>query len=363
MTATTSSTEITRYLDEVRALLADLPADERDELLDDLAVHLREVRAETDEPLEQALGNPADFAAELLASSGHRSASHRRGLWPPVPGLDRAQRRWERLLGSAAWRWMQVLRPELVPGWWVLRGYLGVLLLVELLSDRSGSFPVPRIGGSPLLGLVAVAGGIVASVQLGRRSADRRTPLWVWVLDALVVLSSLGVLSSLNPSPEYVYVEDAHNEPSATGALTQPDGTTITNLFAYDAEGRLLDGVLLYDQDGTPVEVAPDHGSMPYTDDGLPVSTDYRLYVNGAEVRNAYPLDQRVEEWRSGPDGSQRVVPVPVRPPAITTPRLAPEETATTSTSTTSTPITSTTSAPPEESAPDGSPAEAPPGG
>lgn len=69
MTATGTPTEVSRYLDQVRALLVDLPAEEREELLDDLAAHLHEVRAESDEPLEQALGTPAAFAAELLASS------------------------------------------------------------------------------------------------------------------------------------------------------------------------------------------------------------------------------------------------------------------------------------------------------
>ena len=343
MTATTTSEEVTRYLDRVRALLVDLPADEREELLDDLAVHLREVAAETDEPLEQALGTPAAFAAELLASSGHADAARRRRPWPEVAGLDRARRRWGHLRRSAASRWVRALLPELVPGWWVLRGYLAVMLLSEITNDRSGSFPVPGIAGSHILGLVAVSGAIFASVQLGRRNAGRRRPLWVWGLDAVVALGALSTLLALGANADgYVYFDDVHQ--TGTGALSHPDGTPITNLYAYDADGRLLDGVLVYDQEGTPVAVAEDDGATLSSDEGLPIETDYRLDVNGAEVRNAYPLDQRVQQWRGGPDGSERVVETPIRPPAITAPRLVPEV----DTSTTST--TSTVPAPPPAS-------------
>ncbi len=357
MTATTTAEEVTRYLDRVRALLVDLPADEREELLDDLAAHLREVAAETDEPLEQALGTPAAFAAELLASSGHADAARRRRPWPRVRGLDRGRRHWGRQQTTAAERWVRALLPELVPGWWVLRGYLAVMLLSEITNDRSGSFPVPGIAGSHILGLVAVSGAIFASVQLGRRNAGRRRPLWVWGLDAVVALGALSTLLALGANADgYVYFDDVHQ--TGTGALTHPDGTPITNLYAYDADGRLLDGVLVYDQDGTPVVVAEDDGATLSSDEGLPIETDYRLDVNGAEVRNAYPLDQRVQQWRGGPDGSERVVETPIRPPAITAPASCPRPTprpprpprATSTTSTTSTSTASTVPAPPPTS-------------
>ncbi len=354
MTTTTSPTDVTRYLDQVRALLVDLPADEREELLDDLAVHLQEVRAETDEPLEQALGTPAAFTAELLASSGHAEGGAERSSRPSA-AWSSMHARVQGVDSAAALAWVRRLLPDLLPGWWVLRAYLGVLILADLVNGvLRDDFPVPRVLGSPVLGLLAIAGAVVASVQLGRRVAAREGPRWHRLVDVAVVLGALlGLQGGLGNAPEYVYVEDVHATP---GGLSQPDGTTITNLFAYDAEGRLLDGVLLYDQDGTPVVVTPE-GSTPYTDGGSPVETDYRLDVNGAEVANAYPLEQRVEEWRGGPDGSERVVDAPVRPPAITTPRLAPEggdtasSSATTTTSSPSTPsapsTASTTSAPP----------------
>ncbi len=241
MTATTDRIEVTRYLDQVRTLLVDLPADEREELLDDLSVHLQEVRAETDEPLERILGTPTAFAAELLASSGHASAPGATGWWPQMPGLGMARGGWSWLQGSAAYRWVRALLPELVPGWWVLRGYLGVVMLSRLSGDGTGAFPLPGLLGSTQVGLVAVIAAVVGSVHLGRRSAGRRPPLWVLALDAVIVLGSLSfILSAAQPYPEYVYVEGAHAEGS--GVLVHPDGRSITNLYAYDDQGRLLDG-------------------------------------------------------------------------------------------------------------------------
>jgi hypothetical protein len=355
VTATTVPSEVSRYLDAMRALLADLPADEREELLADLAVHLQEVSAETDEPLELTLGPPAAFAAELLASSGQAYVPSGRG-WGWLSGLGPARRAWERVQASAATRWVRALLPELRPGWWVLRGYLGVLVVSEVLNGVQGDdFPVPSLLGTPILGLAAVVAAVVESVRLGRRRAEGRAARGERLLDTLIVLGALWAVfvAGARTAPHYVYVEDAHA--GAPGVLVHPDGRTITNLYAYDTEGRLLEPVLLYDQDGEPVEVtADDDASTTYTEDGLPVETDYPLDVNGAQVRNAYPLDQRVERWRNGPDGSEQVVEVPVRPPAITTPRLPPGP-ASGSSSTTSTSTPTSTAAPEPAPAPAGS--------
>ncbi|MCW2501931.1 MAG: hypothetical protein JWO79_215, partial [Actinomycetia bacterium] len=68
--------EMERYTERVRAALADLPADERDELTEDLHTHLADVVAETSGPagtstsLESRLGSPEEYAAELRRSAG-----------------------------------------------------------------------------------------------------------------------------------------------------------------------------------------------------------------------------------------------------------------------------------------------------
>ncbi len=74
MSATTASTEVGDYLAAVSRELADLPAAERDDLLEDLDSHLHEVIAEGEGSLEQRLGPPEQYAAELRASAGLTSS-------------------------------------------------------------------------------------------------------------------------------------------------------------------------------------------------------------------------------------------------------------------------------------------------
>ena len=125
MTAPTTTTEAAGYLASVEHELADLPADERSELLDDLAMHLQELEEEHDDrPLEVRLG-----------TGGHlrRRAADRRGAARRAPchGAGRAERLSAVLSAWSQHRWVAEVRaflPELRPAWWVLRGYLVVLL-------------------------------------------------------------------------------------------------------------------------------------------------------------------------------------------------------------------------------------------
>ncbi len=55
MSVTLTGNDVTRYVDAVREALSDLPAAQRDELLDDLTQHLQEVAAEGDAPLSVRL--------------------------------------------------------------------------------------------------------------------------------------------------------------------------------------------------------------------------------------------------------------------------------------------------------------------
>ena len=341
---TTTAGEVTRYLDEVRALLGDLPEDERQELLDDLAVHLREVAAETDEPLERAVGSPAAFVSELRSSAGLTGGDRLAGRGP-VAGARESLERGRRLVGeNGPYRWTRALLPELVPGWWVLRGYLAVVVLSVMGGDHHfPHFPVPALLGSAMVGLVATAAAIFASVSLGRRHRGEAKPRWVSAVDVLVVIGTLLAAGAIRQhvGPQYIFSEAA---PMSAGGVSHPDGTSITNLFPYDEHGQLLDGVLLYDQDGRPVVVGD---GDPYSDSGLPLETEYRLDANGAEIPNLYPLDQRIQEWRYRPDGSESVLEEqPVRPPATAPPRLAESQQTTTTASTASTTALPTTTVP-----------------
>ena len=59
MNTSVTDTEVARYLDGVRAALADLPDDVRLELLEDEPAHLAEVLGEGNGSLEERLGRPS----------------------------------------------------------------------------------------------------------------------------------------------------------------------------------------------------------------------------------------------------------------------------------------------------------------
>jgi hypothetical protein len=321
---TTVSDASVSYLEEVRQHLAGLSDDERDELLEDLAAHLHDVAVDDPRPLDETLGPPERFAAELLASAG---------LERPTTG-GRADRvaRWKargRRVRDHQWtRAVAAYLPELRPAWWVLRAYLIVLGLAALVAEGVedlSAFPVPSLG-SPIVGLVAVAAAIVPSVRLGRAAAAGRSRTGVRLVNGVAVLLALVAVGHLHDGfdgggsdfvgPAYAD-EGLYLEPSA--GLIRSDGMPITNIYAYDERGELLSDVLLYDQDGNPLDLGEIFDD-PAT--GNELVTDYPVDANGAQIRNAYPLDQRAAEWDANGARRERAVPPPavvVPPPSTTT--------------------------------------------
>ena len=337
--ATTLPARADRYLAEVRGHLAGLTDDERDELLDDLAAHLHEVASDDPRPLEDALGPPSRFAAELLASAGLAERAR--------AGAERPSRLRAGARRVRAHRWTRAtvaFLPELRPAWWVARGYLVVLGLAAMFADGDdlGAFPVPEIG-TPVFGLVAVVAAVVLSVRLGRSPDASRTG--VRVLDAAAVVLALVALVHVHDGIEEPFtVEDAaYADPGlldqGSGGqvlLTSPDGSggPVTNIYAYDRNGELIPEVLLYDQDGRPIDLG-DVLFDPTT--GTELETHHPLDANGAEVRNAFPLEQRAVEWDQSGARRERAV----QPPAVVVP--PPSTTTTTTTGTTTTTTTTTT--------------------
>jgi hypothetical protein len=163
---TTVDGDVARYAAAVRAAFADLPAPDREALLEDIEDHLVEVAAETGGPLQERLGPPAGYAAELRAWAGLPApgARRRRGLRASRLG-HRIERRWHAALAHPAGRAVAEFLPELRPAWWVLRGYLVVQLasvaLSYLVVDNGLSFPLPTVLGSQVLGLLLVGVAVV----------------------------------------------------------------------------------------------------------------------------------------------------------------------------------------------------------
>ncbi|MEH0818999.1 MULTISPECIES: HAAS signaling domain-containing protein [unclassified Micromonospora] len=306
---TVTGQEITDYVERVRAALADLPPEARDELTEDLPEHLAEVAAEDGGSLVERLGEPEAYAAELRAAAGagERSAG-RLGLEQRfgaaasrarvrLAGLDT---RLGPLLGYAsASEFLRLLRPA----WWVLRGYLAALLLGVLAGGPTAL--LPRVGDNPLLGLVVLIGCVLASIWLGRRGGElRRWPRFLLQAGtAVLIIFALSLLVSVDqrarwPSEYYdpISVRTPYDE--------------VQDVYVYDSEGRLVENARLFDQNGTPIRL----GWPSCTDPALPD-------VN--PVQRGYPYCPADAPFRPRPPA-----PVPVQPGTVPT-TAVPSATAT----------------------------------
>jgi hypothetical protein len=245
MTTTTGTHPAQAFLAAVAAHLADLPDADRGALLEDLGMHLSALEEEPDErPVEVRLGPPAAYAAELRAAAGLPPAPRHGRLWSGA-----VSRTWWRS-GTVVVREVRALLPQLLPAWWVLRGYLVVLLpsLLGVSSERD--FPVPAPLGSHFLGSLLVLAAVVGSVALGRRSIAR--PLMALVVLADVLLMGAAVTLVLD-APHRLTVRHAVATPPPNLFSDSPLVTQhgpVTDVFAYTTGGRPLSSVLLYDQDG-----------------------------------------------------------------------------------------------------------------
>src|SRR2546429_1578515 len=92
MPDSSQANDVASYASAVRAALAPLPDAERESLLEDLENHLAEVASESDLSLQERLGPPEDYAAELRSAygSGNETSS---GRHRPVRERDRKSTR------------------------------------------------------------------------------------------------------------------------------------------------------------------------------------------------------------------------------------------------------------------------------
>jgi hypothetical protein len=288
MTAPTTTPAAEQYLAEVDRELADLPAEERAELLEDLAMHLSALEEEGDErPLATRLGSAADYAAELRLAAGlpARSAgAHEEGRL--TAGTRLLRRAATAARDSRVVREVWSFLPQLRPAWWVLRGYLVVAVPNLWDIDGSRDFPVPAPAGSHLLGVVLVALAVVASVAVGRRRLPRVLMVGVVAANLLLLVAAGNLLADWqwrSGDNRIVYVTAAAANPFAESPLVTRHGP-ITNVFPYSADGKPLEGVLLYDQDGRPLVTGQQLWwsdacrrvlGQPRAADGVPVSFSY----------------------------------------------------------------------------------------
>lgn len=237
MSTAPAESQISDYLGRVRAALADLPADARDELLEDLPDHLTEVLAEDAGTLTERLGEPEAYAAELRAAAGMAAAAAPDGV--ARRRLRAATERLDASVGPAlGYRRASELLAQLRPGWWVLRGYFAGLLAYAMIFGSPPLLPPANLAA--LVWLILVLGAVAGSIRLGRVNLR---PTGRAVLAVATVFLLVFAVAALNFNRQQF-------EPAAS-TVDRYDG--VIDVYPYDANGRPLQGVHLYDQNGVPI--------------------------------------------------------------------------------------------------------------
>lgn len=337
---TTIPSEVRLFLAAVRRELGDLDPDEVAEMTDGLEADLGDLVAERG---PSALGDPKAYARELRTAAGigetePPAQAQRRTVRESVTGmLDAAHegfdRQVDRLPGDA--------RPVLTwlrPAWWILRAWLAVQLVDLVLGGAryNGVGLVPGFAGP--LGWLMLAVAVLLSIQMGRGrlwpgSRGSLAPRLVLLgLNGLAVAIAPFVLSAADSGSVWAGAwQEGYNVGHAeattgldeTGEATglSVGGRQVTNIYPYDAAGRPLSGVQLFDQDGKPIDIAAsyvcpanEHGErgeeyvmdaegnetvqcFDYaTGEALPATVFYPWTNGQAQLRNVFPIATREQQ-------------------------------------------------------------------
>lgn len=320
MTTATISSPAERYLQAVQNGLADLPADDIEEVLQDLAAHIAEL-GDTD-PVA-ALGSPETFVAEFRASAGLSKEGKARGrirqrIRQHLDTLSRTRKRIAATLEPITapitrrrdelrnvWIWSRGILGLAAYSWVTAGGYLG----------EQRFFGTGGVAATATAYLVVTVASVWLAGQHGkwRRRADTATNLVV----AGLLVAALGTPRYV-PEPVTYYPEAEDTNPVL---LIGPNGP-IQNLYAYDTEGNPVQ-VLLYDEYGNPILTLPGYAydeAETMADLGEPfVWENYELRFTtdayGRPVGNLYPLDRY--EWT---ETGARSAPQP--PPVVGIPEI-----------------------------------------
>ncbi|SFC07977.1 hypothetical protein SAMN04487968_103300 [Nocardioides terrae] len=348
--------EVRLFLARVRHELVDLDPDEVTEMTDGLEADLTELVADRG---PSALGSPAEYAEELRAAAGLEVRSPgrpgRRPVGESVDGLlDAVRHRADGVLARLP-RDTRPLLTWLRPLWWVARAWAAIQLGAATFSAMTGVgyyfFEGGRIEPLPAMSAwswALLAAAVVISVQVGRgrlwpggrRGAAARVVLLVLNGVAIVAVPYLVVLmasadSGYDRGQDIGYDAGYHagyrdgqsgGPDDQSGIFDQAgvysDGHWVSNIYAYDASGKPLTGVQLFDQMGKPISVVrgpecPDGGPANSVvpqgwsvvagadvdstcSDYTALESDARVsypWTNGAaQVGNVYPLATRLQE-------------------------------------------------------------------
>jgi hypothetical protein len=258
MTTIALTPEGEAFLARVRDELADLPPDERDELLEDIESHLAEVAGEGEVALAARLGSAEEFAQELRNSAGLPP----RAIATAPSRLD-AVRAWIERIVSTGFALRVHLNAALL--WQIARGWL-LAVAFALVIGRLGNtaawghthiwLPHPGLRGYGALIALAAFGAL--SFGLARRTVSGRGIQIDRAASALALLAIVPAAWHLDSPPRdhyYSYTTIAEAPPNGLFL----NGREVTNIFPYDRSGRPLNDVLLFLPNGRPLAIGSEN--------------------------------------------------------------------------------------------------------
>jgi len=327
-TTLAAAERIRAFADAVRAQLADLPAEEIDDLVEGLVGDLTDQAADHDGAIE--LGDPAAYAEELRSAAGLPErgpvATDAKTPWHERIAA-RAGRAAGRIRSSVFGAWLLDLLIVLRPVWWVLRG----LALAGLIAIPAGLGPrtIVGYGGFPaqVFTWALVATIVLVSVQWGRgRWLPKNALRHVRTVASIVAVLFLPLFFS----PVMFGMWNAILYPPNAGYRPPPglllDGNRIGNLFVYDKDGRLVEGAQLYTNRGIPVNLFGEESETMENASGWITDNEGQNTVvpmrdaQGRPVWNVYPLPLR--SFKDIQGGSHGPVITP-QPPFLRAPDRA----------------------------------------
>jgi hypothetical protein len=309
MTTSTVTPEIVAFAQGVRAALADLPAEEVDDLTEGLEADLAEAYAED---LQRELPDPAAYATELRAAAGLPMRT--KAKTGAFSGLTQGWRdtradiaiaiRRNPALASAI-EFLVSLRPV----WWVARAWLATWLVAAFFGNERGF----GMAGTWWFVLIAF---VVISVQWGRgRWHGNGVPALIAIGNVVAVVAVLPVMAAADDGSDggdfdrgfQSGVNATVNDPPQDGLVLR--GVPVTNIYAYDASGKLLRNVQLFNQRGKPLEPFSSRSDDDAcADDECSTLVQPGRLETGQPVFNVFPLGTVAAQWD---DEAQRTVPKP----------------------------------------------------
>lgn len=302
ITADSTRESVHEFAQAVRDALADLPADEVDELTDGLEADLFERAAEgggTD-----AFGDPVVYANELRTSAGlpPRPAQPRR--YTPAEQLGAtAAAKWKTAVrtvrGNAFGVWLIDLAVSMRPLWWVLRGW-AVWSVAALLfwGQDYGFLPVSHGSEFAFWQWLLLLALVLFSIQWGRgRWMPGRWARGLRVLVSVIAVIALPavITAAINATWSQSSVDEMTGAAASTTSGMFVNGQQVYNIYAYDSDGKLIQNVRLYDQDGNalltvPESSTPDDLLGGNTSDGVPFEREANPAAPGIAGWAVYPL-------------------------------------------------------------------------